>query len=75
MINDRSNKYELAADNSKGNPSESEYVNVAWNDWFVDVYRPYKSCNVSILLLKVDLKEGLFSVCHDGSLIYLKSQK
>ena len=40
MRNDCSNKYEQAADNSKGNPSESEYVTVAWNDWFVDVFQP-----------------------------------
>ena len=40
MINDRSSKYELARDNPKGNPSESEYINVAWNEWFVDVFQP-----------------------------------
>ena len=64
MVNNRSSKYELAGDNPKGNPSESEYVSVSWNDWFVDVF-----CDVSILFLKVDLKEGLFNVCYDASLI------
>ena len=75
MINDGSSKYELARDNLKRNPSESEYISVTWNDWFVDIFQLEKSYDVSILFLKVDLKEELFNVCYDGSLICSKSQK
>ena len=73
MINDGSSKYELARDNLKGNPSESEYISVTWNDWFVDIFQLEKSCDVTILFLKVDLKKVFFNVCYDGSLICSKS--
>ena len=58
MINDCESKDKWTGDNLNGNPSESRYINVAWNDWFFDVFQSYKSWDVSIYFLKVHLKES-----------------
>ena len=56
MINDCESKDKWTGDNLNGNPSESRYINVAWNDWFFDVFQSYKSWDV--YFLKVHLKES-----------------
>ena len=38
MINDCESKDKWTGDNLKGNPSESRYIIVTWNDWFFDVF-------------------------------------